>query len=113
MKPVMKIAKSRNPVFTCKLSLSLARFGQPKVVKTEIGWQMRLIMPAKQRTCFRDVRPLSKSFAPPNVVFRDRVKLRQVKSNRPDSHPPPADSRLTNTAKNVRIKTGCMSTAIL
>ena len=84
MKPVMIIAKSRNPVFTRKLSLSLARFGQPKIVKTEIGWQMRLIVPAKQRTCFRDVRPLSKSFAPPCVVFRDRMKLRQVKGDRAD-----------------------------
>src|SRR5206468_12805772 len=40
---------------------------------------------------------LGEPFSPPRVVFRDRVKLRQVKRNRPDSHPPLADSRLTNT----------------
>ena len=62
---------------------------------------------------FDNLRPVGKPFPPPDVVFRDRVKLRQVKRNRPDSHPPPADSRLTNTAKNVLIKTGCISTAIL
>jgi hypothetical protein len=109
----MKIAKAVDAIFSRQRGLSLARFGQPKVVKSEIGWQMRLIMPAKERTRSHHIRPFRESLAPPHIVFRDRVKLRQVKRNRPDSHPPPADSRLTSTAKNMLIKTWCMSTAIL
>src|SRR5438874_9465211 len=113
IEPVMIVAKAVEPIFPGQINLCLPHFGQPQIVETKIGWQVWLVVASKERPRFHNVGPLSKPLAPPRIVFRDRVKLRQVKSNRPDSHPPPADSRLTNTAKNMLIKTECMSTAIL
>src|SRR5437667_6357166 len=43
-------------------------------------------MPAKERFRFNDVSPLSKPLAPPRVVFRDRMKLREIKTNGPKVH---------------------------
>ena len=77
----MIVAEAGDAVLPRQVRLRFARFRNTKIIKTEIGWQMRLVMAAKKRTCFCDVRPLSKSFAPPCVVFRDRMKLRQIKGD--------------------------------
>jgi hypothetical protein len=81
-KPVVIIAKASDSVLPRQFGLRFARFRNTKIVKTEIGWQMRLVMTAKKRTCLRYVRPLGKSLTPPRVVFRDRMKLRQIKGDR-------------------------------
>ena len=78
----MIIAEAGNTILPRQVRLSFARFRNTKIVKTEIAWQMRLVMASKERTRFRDVRPLSKSFAPPRVVFWDRMILRQIKGDR-------------------------------
>src|SRR6266478_5696649 len=81
-KPVVIVAKAGDSILPRQFGLRFARFRNTKIIKTEIGGQMRLIMPAKQRTCFRDVRPLSKSFAPPCVILGYRMILRQIKGDR-------------------------------
>src|SRR5512140_366553 len=51
---------------------------------------MRLIVSAEQWPCAGDVRPFGKPLPPPLIVFRDGVKLRQIKgyeSTRHDTTP--------------------------
>jgi len=93
--------------------LSLSGFRKTQIIEPEIRRKVGLIMPLECGFRPGRIRPVGKPFSPPRIVFRDPVKLREVKRNRADSHPPPADSRLTNTAKNMLIKTWCVSTAIL
>src|SRR5438046_54472 len=85
-KPIVIIAEAGDSILPRQVRLRFARFRNTKIVKTEIGWQMRLVMAPKQRTRFRDTRPLGKSFAPPRVVFRDRMKLRQIKGDNTRIH---------------------------
>src|SRR3954454_15639768 len=112
-KPVVVVTEAGHAILPSQFSLCFARFRNTEIIKTEIGWQMRLIVALKQRLCLSYIRPFGESPSPPRVVFRDWVKLRKIKRNRRDSHAPGADSRLTNTAKNMLIKTQCMPTAIL
>jgi hypothetical protein len=77
----MIIAEAGNTILPGQVRLRFARFRNTKIVKTEISGQVRLVVPAKKRTRFGDIRPLGKSFSPPRVVFRNRMKLRQIKGN--------------------------------
>ena len=61
--------------------LLLAHFGHTQVVEPEIGRQVGLVMPPKERPCLHHVAPLRESGAPPPVVLRERVVLRQVEGD--------------------------------
>ena len=78
----MIVAEAGDSILPSQVRLRFARFRNTKIVKTEIGWQMRLVVAAKERTRFRDVRPLSKSFTPPCIVLGYRMILRQIKGDR-------------------------------
>ena len=56
--------------------------GQPQVVEAEVGGQRRLVVPAEERSGRADVGPLGEAGAPPLVVLRDRMELRQVEGDR-------------------------------
>ena len=64
-----------------QVCLGLARFGQAQIVETEIGGQMRLIMTGEKWTGFGDIDPFGEALAPPGIVLRDGMKLREVESD--------------------------------
>ena len=66
--PVVVIAEAVDAILGRKGSLSSSRLGQPKIIETEIGGQMRLVVSTKTRTRLDDVRPLGKTLPPPLVV---------------------------------------------
>ncbi len=77
-KPIMPITKTLNPSLPRQGSLRLAHFWNAEVIETQIGGDMRLIMPAKEGFGFGNVGPLGEAIPPPGVVFRDRVILRKI-----------------------------------
>ena len=58
-----------------------SRLRHPEIIIAKVGRDMRLIMPPEERLCFADIRPLGKAFAPPLVIFRNRMVLRKIKSD--------------------------------
>ena len=79
----MIVAEAFNAVARGQVSLRLAALGQPKIVKTEIGGDMRLVVAGKQRLCLGRVGPFGKAFTPPEIVLGDGMELRQVECDRP------------------------------
>ena len=65
------------------IGLRLPRFRHPEVVVAEVGRQVRLIVAGKERPGLADVRPLGETLAPPDVIFRNRMKLRQIERHQP------------------------------
>ena len=61
-----------------QFSLLLTYFRHPEIIIAKVGGDMGLIVPPEQRLCFTDISPFGKSFSPPFIVFRDRVKLWQI-----------------------------------
>src|SRR5436305_7417098 len=82
-KPIMVIAKASDSILPRQIGLSFAGFRKTKIVKSEIGRQVRLVMAAKKRARLCNVRPLGKSFTPPCIILGYRMILRQVKGDRP------------------------------
>src|SRR5262245_53048119 len=58
--------------------LRLAHLWRTQVVEAEVRRQMRLIVAVEERPRLRGVRPLGEASAPPAVVLRNRIELRQV-----------------------------------
>jgi len=56
--------------------LLLLNLRQTQIVEAEIGRQTRLIMTDELRPRTRHVCPFGEAFAPPSVVFLDRIELR-------------------------------------
>ncbi len=82
--PVIMITKTVDAVSLGQFNLLTARLAQTKVVESKIGWQMGLRMAGEKRRGLGDVGPFGKSPSPPFVVFRNGMKLRQVKRDQPD-----------------------------
>src|SRR5438094_6187144 len=78
----MVIAEAVDSILLRQFRLRLPCVGQPQIVKTEVRWNMRLIMSRKKRPRLRDVAPLRKSLPPPLVVLGDGVELRKVEGDR-------------------------------
>ena len=81
VEPIVIVTESRQPVAFSQRRLLLAHFGHTQVVEPEIGRQVGLVMPPKERPCLHHVAPLRESGAPPPVVLRERVVLRQVEGD--------------------------------
>jgi len=81
VEPVIIVAEPAEPEPVRQLCLRFPDLGQAEIVKAEVGRQARLPMPGEQRISAVHIRPFREPFAPPSVVLRYRVKLRQVKSN--------------------------------
>ena len=81
VEPIVIVTESRQPVAFGQRRLLLAHFGHTQVVEPEIGRQVGLVMPPEERPCLHHVAPLRESGAPPPVVLRERVVLRQVEGD--------------------------------
>ena len=75
-----------------QLRLCRARLGQAEVVEAQVGRDVRLIVAGKQRCSARDVGPFGEAPAPPLVVLRSGVKLRQVEGDESGFHVGDVDS---------------------
>ena len=72
-------AKAVDSVTRSQLCLFLQHTWIAQVVVSKHRGNMRLIVAVKIRTSCAHIGPLSKSFSPPFIIFRDRVKLREIK----------------------------------
>ena len=76
--PVVPVAERLDAVAPRQGGLCLSCLGEAQVVEAEVGGQMRLLVPAKERPSLRGIRPLREAGSPPLVVLRDRMKLGKV-----------------------------------
>ena len=72
------IAKPIDSELLGKCDLFVAHFPEAKIIEAQLRRKMRLIMAVEQRLGHGDVRPLGEAFTPPEVVFGNRVELRQI-----------------------------------
>src|SRR5262249_43281104 len=79
--PVMPIAKSLDPGLSRQLSLCGPGLGQSQIIESQIPWNPRLVVAAKERSSLRDIRPFGEPGSPPFVVFWNRMELRKVESD--------------------------------
>src|SRR6266496_4535034 len=84
--PIVVVAEAGDSILPRQLGLSFTGFRNAKIVKPEIGGQVWLVVAAKKRTRFSDVRPLGKSFTPPCIILGYRMILRQVKGDNARIH---------------------------
>src|SRR5205085_2311531 len=63
-KPVVVVAETLDAVILCHLCLCRPGFRHSKVIKTEIRWNVRLVVARKKRFSFRRVRPFGEAFPP-------------------------------------------------
>ncbi len=61
-----------------QIGLKTKRLGLGEIVETKIRGQIGLPVPHETRHRLGDIGPLGKTLSPPRVIFRDRMKLRQV-----------------------------------
>ena len=73
--PVVVEAKPVDPVPARELRLALETLGIAEIVETELGGELRLVVPLEPGPCSGDVRPVGEPLAPPEIVLRDRVEL--------------------------------------
>jgi len=78
VEPVVMQAEAAQTGELGQIDLSSDGLAQAQIVKSEFTGQVRLLVPGKQRGRFHDRTPLGKPLAPPVVVFRNRMKLRQI-----------------------------------
>ena len=83
IEPIVIIAKPVNTVFAGKGGLSGASFRKAEIVIAEVGGNAGLVVARKERFGATDVGPFSKAAAPPLIVFRNGVVLREVESDEP------------------------------
>src|SRR6266542_4328918 len=76
--PIVPIAEPFNAVFSGHRGLRYPSLGHPQIVVAEVRRNVRLIVPSIQRLRLGHVRPFGEPSAPPQVVLRDRMKLRQI-----------------------------------
>lgn len=72
-----------DPVLLGYLDLIMPCLAHPQVIKAEITRQVWLAVPFKQGARLSNVRPLGETLPPPAVILGYRVKLREVKSDKP------------------------------
>src|ERR1700688_754502 len=83
IEPIVVVTKTVDSVLGCQLRLGCPRLRQSQVVETQVRWQVRLVVPREPWLRPRHAAPFGKAFPPPLVIFRNRMKLRQVKGYRP------------------------------
>jgi hypothetical protein len=76
IKPIMKIAKALDAVFSRQGGLSVTGFRNTKIVKSEVSRQVWLVVAAENRARFGNICPLRESFTPPCVILAYRMILR-------------------------------------
>src|SRR5581483_13468 len=86
IEPIVVVAKAMDAVLSGKRRLSFTYLGDPKIVKTEICRQVRLVMAREQWPRAYDIGPFGKARSPPGVVLRHRMVLGQVEGNRAHGH---------------------------
>src|SRR5438045_939749 len=74
-------AKSKNATESRQFGLRLQRLHRRGVVETEVGGQPGLNVADVLRKRLGDIGPLREPLSPPQVVLRNRMKLRQVESD--------------------------------
>ena len=85
VEPVVIKAECLNTCGPSEGRLCLQGIGIVQICVPEITWNTRLVVPSKPWHCTRDVSPLGKACAPPRIIFRKGMKLRQIKSNGSDA----------------------------
>ena len=79
--PIVPVHKAFDAIGARHIGLRLSGFGDSQIVVSQVGRHSRLIMPAIQGFRLAHIGPFGEPFAPPRVIFRNRVVLRQVKCN--------------------------------
>ena len=79
--PIEMIAKCIYSVILRHTDLLVANFGNPQVIESKIARKVRLIMANEKRSRAGHVCPFREPFAPPGIVFRKRMILRQIICN--------------------------------
>ena len=82
--PIVVVAETVNPVLPGQGSLFFPDFGKSQVVETQIRGQPWLVVADEVGHGLSDVGPFGEALAPPAIIFRDRVVLRQVEGDQPD-----------------------------
>ena len=81
--PVVVVAEAFDARFARQRGLRFARFWKTQVVKAQVSRDARLHMPAEQGLGRHYIGPFREPGAPPRIVFRNRVELREIKSDDP------------------------------
>jgi hypothetical protein len=84
VEPVMVVAEAVDAVRARQLGLRRARLCVAQVVVSEIGGHMRLVVADEIRPRASHVGPFGEALAPPRIVFRGRMELREVKGDQFD-----------------------------
>ena len=84
LKPVVPVAEGLDPVGLGQAGLLLPHLGNTEIVEPKVGREVRLIVAGKLRPRLGDVAPLREPFAPPGIVLRNGMELRQVKGDQTD-----------------------------
>ena len=84
IEPIVVVAESIDTVAASQIRLGLANLGQAEVVKTQVRWQVGLLMACEIGLGPADIGPFGKALAPPVVVFRNGMKLGEVEGNQVD-----------------------------
>src|SRR5262245_14652341 len=79
--PVIVEAKAVDTIFSGEFNLPPLYLGNTQIVETQLTGQARLVMAHKVRFGFGYIGPFSKTSAPPSIIFRNWMKLRQVECN--------------------------------
>src|SRR3982751_4774938 len=77
-------AEAENPILPRQLRLARQHVRAGRVIKSEIGGQPRLIVSGKARNRLGYIGPFGEAGAPPLIVLRNGMELRQVKRNQLD-----------------------------
>ena len=74
--PVIKIAEAMQPIAFGKLGLLLGHVVDAKIIKPQVGRQVRLVMADVIRVRLGNITPIGEYLSPPAIVFRNRMILR-------------------------------------
>ena len=79
IKPIIVVTESMDTILSRQFNLPLLNVHNTQVIKPQLRGQVRLIMPCKLRLGFGNVAPFGKTFSPPDIIFVNGMKLRQIK----------------------------------
>src|SRR5687767_5458447 len=83
MEPVVPVAERLDAVIGREPRLRLSDLGHAQVIEPEMGGQSRLLVPKELGASPHDIGPLREATAPPAVVVRSRIELREVERDGP------------------------------
>ena len=81
IKPIVVKAEATDAVSLREESLLSEVFLKAQIIEPESLGKLWLIVANKPRQCLRDIGPLRKPFAPPQIVFRDWMELWKIVRN--------------------------------